>query len=122
MKDDELLPIAYCLLPIAFCLKNVFLHHITIMTIKEHIILIFLTIITVVTFFAYGIDKWKAQHNRWRIPESVLLGLAAVGGSVGAWLGMQVWRHKTQHKKFKYGVPVIFAVQVVLVVWWLSAN
>ena len=122
MKDDELLPIACCLLPIAFCLKNVFLHHITIMTIKEHIILIFLTIITVVTFFAYGIDKWKAQHNRWRIPESVLLGLAAVGGSVGAWLGMQVWRHKTQHKKFKYGVPVIFAVQVVLVVWWLSAN
>ena len=122
MKDDELLPIAYCLLPIAFCLKNVFLHHITIMTIKEHIILIYLAIITVVTFFAYGIDKWKAQHNRWRIPESVLLGLAAVGGSVGAWLGMQVWRHKTQHKKFKYGVPVIFAVQVVLVVWWLSAN
>ena len=112
----------FCLLPIAFCLKNVFLHHITIMTIEEHIILIYLAIITVVTFFAYGIDKWKAQHNRWRIPESVLLGLAAGGGSVGAWLGMQVWRHKTQHKKFKYGVPAIFAVQVALAVWWLSAN
>jgi len=48
--------------------------------------------------------------------------LAAGGGSVGAWLGMQVWRHKTQHKKFKYGVPVIFVVQVALAVWWLSAN
>ena len=88
----------------------------------KHLILIYLAIITVVTFFAYGIDKWKAQHNRWRIPESVLLGLAAVGGSVGAWLGMKVWHHKTQHKKFKYGVPVIFVVQVALTVWWLSAN
>lgn len=84
----------------------------------KHIILIYLAI-NVVAFFVYGIDKWKSQHNRWRIPESVLLGLAAVGGSVGAWLGMQAWRHKTQHKKFKYGVPAIFVVQVALVVWWL---
>ena len=110
----------FCLLPIAYCLKNVFLHHITIMTIEELIILIYLAIITVVTFFVYGIDKWKSQHKRWRIPESVLLGLAVIGGSVGAWLGMQVWRHKTQHKKFKYGVPAILAAQVA--VWLLSAN
>ena len=86
----------------------------------KHIILIYLAIINVVAFFAYGIDKWKAQRKRWRIPESVLLGLAAVGGSVGAWLGMQVWRHKTQHKKFQYGVPAIFVAQVALVVWWLA--
>ncbi len=79
-----------------------------------------MAIINVVAFFAYGIDKWKSQHNRWRILESVLLVLAAVGGSVGAWLGMQVWRHKTQHKKFQYGVPAIFVAQVVLAVWWLA--
>ena len=85
----------------------------------KHIILIYLVIINVVAFIAYGIDKWKAQHNRWRIPESVLLGLAAIGGSVGAWLGIKVWHHKTQHKKFKYGVPAIFVAQVVLAVWWL---
>lgn len=84
--------------------------------------LIYLAIVNVVAFFAYGIDKWKAQRNRWRIPESVLLGLAAVGGSVGAWLGMRVWRHKTQHKKFKYGVPALFVAQVALVVWWFAAN
>ena len=88
----------------------------------KNIVLIYLAIITVVTFIVYGIDKWKAQHKRWRIPESVLLGLAALGGSVGAWLGMKVWRHKTQHKKFKYGVPAILAAQVALAVWWLSAN
>lgn len=86
------------------------------------LILFYLAAITVVTFFVYGIDKWKAQHKRWRIPESVLLGLAALGGSVGAWLGMRVWHHKTQHKKFQYGVPAILAAQVALAVWWLSAN
>jgi len=94
----------------------------TFITNMEHKVLIYLAVITVVTFLVYGIDKWKAQHKRWRIPESVLLGLAAIGGSVGAWLGMKVWRHKTQHKKFKYGVPAIFVAQVAVVVWLLSAN
>ena len=86
----------------------------------KYIVLVYLAVITVVTFLVYGIDKWKAQHKRWRIPENVLLGLAAIGGSVGAWLGMKVWRHKTQHKKFKYGVPAILAAQVALAVWWLA--
>ena len=86
----------------------------------RNLILIYLAVITVVTFLVYVIDKWKAQHKRWRIPESVLLGLAAIGGSVGAWLGMKVWRHKTQHKKFQYGVPAILAAQVAVVVWWLK--
>jgi len=88
----------------------------------KHIILIYLAMINVVTFFVYGIDKWKSQHDRWRVPESVLLILAAIGGSVGAWLGMKVWHHKTQHKKFKYGVPVILLVQIALAVWFLSAK
>ncbi len=80
-------------------------------------ILIYLLIINVVTFFVYGIDKYKAKHDTWRIPEATLLLLAVVGGSVGAWCGMKVWRHKTMHKKFKYGVPAIFILQVVLALW-----
>ena len=86
----------------------------------RHLILVYLAVITVVTFLVYGIDKWKAQHKRWRIPENVLLGLAAIGGSVGAWLWMQVWHHKTQHKKFQYGVPAIFVAQVavILFIYW----
>ena len=91
-----------------------------IMAEREQFILVYLVVMSVVTFFVYGIDKWKAQHKRWRIPESALLGLAALGGSVGAWLGMRVWHHKTQHKKFKYGVPAIFVAQLVLAVWWLA--
>lgn len=81
------------------------------------IIVFYLVILNVLTFLLYGIDKWKAKHSRWRIPESVLLGMAAVGGSVGAWLGMRVWHHKTQHKKFRYGVPAILVAQIVLLVW-----
>lgn len=81
------------------------------------IIVFYLVILNVLTFLLYGIDKWKAKRSRWRIPESALLGMAAVGGSVGAWLGMRVWHHKTQHKKFRYGVPAILVAQIVLLVW-----
>ena len=84
------------------------------------IILIYLIIINVVTFFVYGIDKYKAKHAKWRIPEATLLLLAAIGGSIGAWCGMKVWHHKTMHKKFKCGVPVIFILQVTLAVWIIS--
>jgi len=81
------------------------------------IIVLYLVFINVLTFLLYGIDKWKAKRARWRIPESVLLGLAAIGGSVGAWLGMRVWHHKTRHKKFRYGVPAILVAQIVLLGW-----
>ena len=82
------------------------------------LLIFYLLIINVDTFFLYGIDKWKAKRARWRIPESVLLGMAAIGGSVGAWLGMGIWHHKTQHKKFRYGVPVMLLIQIALLVWF----
>ena len=82
-----------------------------------HIVLIYLAVINVVTFFMYGIDKWKAKKSKWRIRETALLGLAVLGGSIGAWLGMKVWHHKTLHKKFKYGVPAI--IQLALIVYIL---
>lgn len=82
-----------------------------------HIALLYFAIVNVVTFVLYGIDKFKAQHARWRIPESVLIGLAVIGGSIGAWLGMMIWRHKTQHKKFKYGIPLILIIQIGLLIW-----
>ena len=69
------------------------------------IVLVYLVIINVVAFLVFGLDKWRARHSKWRISEATLLALAVVGGSVGAWLGMSVWHHKTLHKKFKYGIP-----------------
>ena len=72
----------------------------------------YLVLINVITFIVYGIDKLKAKKGRWRIPESTLLLLAIIGGSIGAWYGMKVWHHKTLHKKFTYGIPLIMAVQL----------
>ena len=76
-------------------------------------LLYYLIVINVVTFLVYGIDKWKAKQGSWRISEATLLILAVIGGSIGALLGMKVWRHKTQHKKFKYGLPLILIIQII---------
>ena len=80
-----------------------------------HIALIYLVIINVVTFLMYGIDKWKARNSKWRIRETALLELAVLGGSIGAWIGMIVWHHKTRHKKFRYGVPAIIIIQLAII-------
>ena len=80
-----------------------------------YIALIYLAAINIVTFFVYGIDKWKAKRSKWRIEESALLRWAACGGSIGALLGMKVWHHKTLHKKFKYGIPAILIAQIAIV-------
>lgn len=85
-----------------------------------HIVLIYFLAINVVTFFLYGIDKWKARRDKWRISEATLLGLAVIGGSIGAWLGMKVWHHKTLHKKFRYGLPLILFAQIVLLVLYMT--
>ena len=81
------------------------------------IVVIYLVAINAATFFVYGIDKWKARRSMWRIPEATLLGLAAIGGSIGAWLGMRAWRHKTMHKKFQLGIPLIIVAQTALIIW-----
>ena len=86
----------------------------------KQIILIYLVAMNVVTFFAYGIDKWKAKRSKWRISEATLLGMAVIGGSIGAWLGMRVWHHKTMHKKFQFGIPLIIVAQVAMIIWLTS--
>ena len=81
----------------------------------------YILVVNVLTFIVYGVDKGKARRGRWRVPEAMLLGLAALGGSVGAWLAMQLFRHKTQKKKFRYGVPVLFVLQLAAVVYFLES-
>ena len=73
--------------------------------------------INAVAFIVYGIDKYKAKKAKWRISEATLLLLAVLGGSIGAWIGMKVWHHKTMHKKFKYGIPAILLIQIALITY-----
>lgn len=78
---------------------------------------IYLAAINVATFVVYGVDKLKARRGRWRISEAALLLLALLGGSLGAWLGMKAWHHKTLHKRFSYGIPLMMVCQAAVVLW-----
>lgn len=80
---------------------------------------IYLVIINAAGFFFMLADKYKARKKLWRIPEATLMGIAALGGSLGSLLGMYTFRHKTKHPKFTVGVPLLLAIQVVLLVMLL---
>lgn len=84
------------------------------------ILLVYLILVNVVSFFMYGIDKRKAIKDQWRIPEKTLLMAALLGGSLGAFAGMQVFRHKTKHLKFLLGVPACMILHAALGIlyWW----
>ena len=74
----------------------------------------YLIAVNILAFALMGIDKYKAQHHRWRIPEKTLFLSAILGGSIGSICGMQLFRHKTKHKSFVIGMPAILIVQLIL--------
>ena len=81
------------------------------------ICLIYMGCMSVIGFFAMAIDKMKAKKDMWRTPEKVLFGIAFLGGGAGVWLGMKVFRHKTKHALFKYGVPLVCLLEFILVAY-----
>ena len=81
------------------------------------VLLVWLAAINLVTFAVYGIDKAKAKRGTWRVPEKTLFLLPLLGGSLGALLGMRVFRHKTKHWYFVWGIPLILLAQIALAVW-----
>ena len=66
----------------------------------------------------FGLDKWKAKNNKWRIHESTLLILSLVGGSIGAFCGIRLFHHKTLHKRFYIGVPLILLLQILVIAYF----
>ena len=78
-------------------------------------ILSYFIFINVFTFIAFGVDKWRARHNQWRISEAALFLFAILGGSIGALLGMHMWHHKTRHLHFIIGIPLIMLLQAILI-------
>lgn len=81
------------------------------------VLLVWLAAVNLVTFAVYGIDKAKAKRGAWRVPEKTLFLLPLLGGSLGALLGMKVFRHKTKHWYFVWGIPLILVAQIALAVW-----
>ena len=80
------------------------------------LLLYYLLLINAAGLLLMLVDKWKAKKNRWRVRESTLLMVAALGGSVGCLIGMYLFRHKTQHLKFTLGIPLILAAQCLIAV------
>ena len=79
---------------------------------------IYLFVVNVAAFILYGVDKHRAKKGAWRIPEKVLLGIAVIGGSAGALAGMSYFHHKTRHRRFKYGLPIILLVHLLLAAYF----
>ena len=80
---------------------------------------LYLLIINALGFLLMLVDKYKARNGLWRIPEATLMGVAALGGSIGSLAGMYLVRHKTQHPKFTAGIPAILIAQLALAFWLL---
>jgi uncharacterized membrane protein YsdA (DUF1294 family) len=74
----------------------------------------FVILVNLITFLCFASDKRRAKRGARRIPESTLLTLAALGGAPGAWLSMLVFRHKTRHARFAFGVPAILFGEAIL--------
>lgn len=80
------------------------------------VIIIYLAGVNLLGFLSMGIDKKRAKNHEWRISEAVLFFFAIIGGSIGSLLGMKLFRHKTKHKKFTIGIPVIIVLQIGLII------
>ena len=85
--------------------------------------LYYILVINLISLAAYGIDKRKAIKGKWRVPESTLIIMAVIGGSIGALAGMKLFHHKTKKKKFSFGVPAILVIQILAgcaVYFWIK--
>lgn len=86
------------------------------MDIITKLVIAYLVVVNLVAFALMGIDKQKAKKGKYRIPEKTLFLSAILGGSIGAMYGMHLFRHKTKHITFKFGMPIILIVQMLLVI------
>lgn len=77
--------------------------------------LIYYAVINAIGFLSMGIDKFKAKKQMWRIPEKTLLLIPLLLGSVGSFIGMKLFHHKTLHPQFKYGIPAFFVVNLICI-------
>ena len=82
----------------------------------------YLAVLNIMGFLAMGVDKSRACHHKWRIPEKTLFAIALLGGSLGSWMGMYTFRHKTKHWYFVMGMPIIFVIEVIVFMFLLDKH
>lgn len=81
-------------------------------------VVIYILLINMTSFVIFGIDKSRAKKSKWRISEAVLFAVALLGGSVGAICGMRIFHHKTKHRKFTIGIPIMLIIQIAVMVFF----
>jgi len=84
------------------------------MDFAENVYMLCPVLMSIVLFFAMGIDKRRAKKGRRRISEKCLFTLAVFGGAIGGTLGMYLFHHKTRHWYFRYCFPLLAAIQTVI--------
>lgn len=85
-------------------------------------ILLYITFASFIALILMGIDKQKAKKQRWRIPERTFWSLAIIGGALGILLGMKAFRHKTKHRSFLIGIPIIIGIHIILFITYFSMS
>ncbi|WP_424765488.1 DUF1294 domain-containing protein [Paenibacillus sp. sgz302251] len=83
------------------------------------IVLLYFVLINSLTFLLMGFDKQRAKRKKRRVPEQRLFLFSAIGGAAGTWLGMKKWRHKTQHRSFTVGIPLLLALNLALIIGFI---
>lgn len=81
----------------------------------DNLLILYIIVLSAISFILMGIDKSRAKNNKWRISEKTLLTIAFVGGASGGLIGMYVFRHKTQHPRFSIGFPLLAIIHIVIV-------
>lgn len=88
------------------------------MFVGKTLVIVYIVLINVIGLLLMGVDKLKAAHKEWRIPEKTLFLCSVLGGSVGTWAGMYLFRHKTKHWYFVVGMPLILVVQIFIAMYF----
>ncbi len=85
-------------------------------------IVLYVLVVTALSFILVGLDKYQAKRNKQRVPEIYLFFLALLGGSAGAWSAMYFFHHKTRKLKFVVGMPLIFFAQVIVAIFVVTSK
>lgn len=83
---------------------------------------VYLLLINIYTFYLIYLDKQRAKHRKWRVPERKFFILSILGGSIGTLMSMKLYRHKTKHWYFKYGIPLIIVIQMIAAYYIIFGN
>ncbi|SET44171.1 Uncharacterized membrane protein YsdA, DUF1294 family [Oceanobacillus limi] len=82
----------------------------------------YILVVNIVGFLFMGLDKRKAKKQEWRLPERTLWGIAILGGAVGSLIGMRIFRHKTRHKAFVVGMPLLIILHLLVLIYIMDMS